>query len=131
MSPPLYRRFREGMVLFEVIMALSVFALVAMALVMALDASMDAAWQREKIETALLGLENQMAQLHNTRLVPGENDLPDDGSGVAYSIKIELARINAQKNIPLNGIYRVTVTAKWKDGSDEESRDLSQLFYQP
>jgi type II secretory pathway component PulJ len=119
------------MVLFEVIIALSVFALVAMSLVMALDVSMDSAWRREKIEGALRGLENQMAQLHNMRLGPGENDLPDDGSGFTYSIAVEQAQFKDQKNVPLNGIYRVTVTAKWKDGSEDESRDLSELFYQP
>lgn len=119
------------MVLFEVIIALGVFALVAMSLVKALDVCMDSARQREEVETALRGLENQMAQLHNTRLVPSENDVPGDGSDFTYSVKIELAQLRDQRNVPLNGIYRVTVTAKWKDGSQEESRDISQLFYQP
>jgi len=131
MNLPLSRRFREGMVLLEVIIALSVFALVVTGLVVALDVSMDASWQREKIEGALRGLDNQIAQLHNTRLVPSENDVPDDGSGLTYSVKIELAQFRDQKNVPLAGIYRVTVTAKWKDGSEDESRDLSELFYQP
>ena len=129
--PPHSRRSCEGLVLFEVIMALSVFALVAMALVMALDASMDAAWERGKVETALRGLENQMAQIHNTRLIPSENDVPDDGTGFTYSVAIEQAQFKDQKNIPLNGIYRVTVTAKWKDGKEDESRAISELFYQP
>ena len=131
MSLPPSRRFCEGMVLFEVIIALSIFALVAMSLVMALDVSMDSAWRREKIEGALRGLENQMAQVHNTRLVPSENDVPDDGSGITYSVKIETAQFKDQKNVPLSGLYQVTVTAQWKDGTQEESRDLSELFYRP
>ena len=131
MSLPPSRRFCEGIVLFEVIIALSVFTLVAMSLVMALDVSMDASWRREKIEGALRGMENQMDQIHNTRLIHNENDLPDDGSGFTYSVITEPAQFKDQKNVPLAGIYRVTVTAKWKDGSEDESRDISELFYQP
>jgi hypothetical protein len=131
MNPPPRRHARRGVVLFEVIMALTVFTLVAVSLVMALDATMDATSQRAQTEIALRGLENQMALVRNIRLVPGETDVPDDGTGVAYTVLVEPTQMKDQKNVPVPNIFRVTITAKWKDGAHDEDREVSELIYQP
>jgi hypothetical protein len=126
------RRFhRQGMVLIEVVAALFIFTLVAFALVMALDAAMDAAKQRNEIDTVMRGLADQLSLIHATPLSPGEKDAPADGSGITYHLAIAPEQMKDQKGQPLPGIYRVTVTAAWTLAGQAEKRDISELIYQP
>jgi hypothetical protein len=124
-------RAGRGMVLLEVITALFIFTLVAFALVMALDSSFDAAFDRNQVDTALRGLTNQMELLHSARVTPGETDLPDDGSGIIYHLTIAQEQMQDQKNQPVPNMYRATITATWKARGQPEERDVSELIYQP
>jgi hypothetical protein len=122
---------RQGMVLLEVVTALGIFIIVAMSLIMALDAGMDAAKERNEIDTAMRGITNQLALLHATRINLTDKDLPDDGSGISYHLTIEITHLQDQKKQPLAGTYRVTITAKWVSEGEPEDRSISELIYQP
>jgi hypothetical protein len=124
-------RNRQGMVLFEVVMALFIFTLVAFSLVLALNSAFDAAKDRNEVDVAIRGLANQMALLHAANVVPGDNDLPDDGSGIIYHLTVAPEQMQDQKNRPVANMYRATITATWKSEGQVEERDVSQLIYQP
>jgi type II secretory pathway pseudopilin PulG len=132
-SPSLFpqRQKRQGMVLLELVAALTIFTLVAFSLVMVLNAGFDAAKERNEIDAATRGLENQLALLHASRFIPVDQDLPDDGSGISYHVVIEPEQFQDQKKQPVVGVYRATVTAKWKSNGQEEDRSVSELLYQP
>ena len=119
------------MVLFEVVMALFIFTLVAFSLVMALDSAFDAAMDRNEVDVAIRGLENQMELLHSARVLPGENDLPDDSSGILYHVTIAQEQMKDQKQQPVPNTYRATITATWKSRGQAEERDVTELIYQP
>lgn len=122
---------RGGMVLFEVVMALFIFSVVAFSLVMALDSAFDAAKERNEVDLAIRGLENQLALLHSARVLPGDNDLPPDGTGVLYHLSVTQEQMQDQKNQPVANMYRATITATWQSGTQAEERDVSELIYQP
>lgn len=122
---------RRGMVLFEVVTALFIFTLVAFALVVALQSAFDAAMERNEIDLALRGLNNQMALLHSARVVPGESDAPDDGSGVLYHIAVTQEQLQDQKHQPIPNMYSATITATWKSRGEAKERDVTELIYQP
>ncbi len=124
-------RSSRGMVLLEVVTALVIFSLVAFSLVMALQSAFDAAGDRNEIEAAIRGLNNQMALLHSARVVPGEQDQPDDGSGITYNVAVEQEQMQDQKNHPVANMYRATITAKWESHGKPDERDVSELIYQP
>ena len=128
--PTASRGQRHGMVLLEVIVALSIFTLVAFSLVMALDSSFDAARNRNKIDAVVRGLDNQLVLLHATPNLSTQ-DLPDDGSGILYHLTYEPEQLQDQKKQPVGGIFRATITAKWKSGAETEERSVSELIYQP
>jgi len=133
--PAIHRHRRhgtcQGMVLFEVVMALFIFTLVAFSLVMALDSAFDAAMDRNEIDVAIHGLANQMALLHAASVLPGDNDLPDDGSGILYHLTVSQEQMKDQKNNPVPNMYRATITATWKSRGEAQERDVSELIYQP
>ncbi len=122
---------RKGMALLEVMMALFIFTLVAFSLVMALDAAMDAANERNEIDAVMRGLSNQIEQLHAQRVIPGETDVPDDKSGITYHVSIAPEPLQNQKKQPLANFYRATITAKWTFAGQAEDRTVSELVYQP
>jgi type II secretory pathway pseudopilin PulG len=117
--------------LLEVIIALTIFTMVALALVLALDASFRAARERNEVDVVVRGLENQLELLHAGQIVPVDEDLPDDGSGIAYHLLIDVEQIQDQKGQSLAGVYRATVSAKWKSDGQVQNRDISELLYQP
>jgi hypothetical protein len=80
---------------------------------------------------ALRGLENQMALVHAARVLPGETDAPDDGSGVLYHVLIAQEQMQDQKNMPVPSMYRATITATWKSRGQDQERDVTELIYQP
>ena len=124
-------RLTGGMVLLEVIIALAIFTGVTFSLVMALDAATEASTDRNHIDAATVGLENEMTKICNTRLAEGQRDLPDDGSGISYRLEIAPQTLSDDQRKEFRGFLRVTLHAKWKSGGREESRDLSELVYQP
>jgi hypothetical protein len=125
------RQARRGMVLFEVVMALFIFTLVAFSLVMALDSTFDAAMDRNEVDAAIRGLNNQMALLHAARVLPGDNDLPDDGSGILYHLTVEQEQLQDQKKQTVPNMLRATITATWKSRGKAQERDVTELIYQP
>jgi hypothetical protein len=125
------RATNGGMVLLEVVTALFIFTLVAFSLVIALNTSFEAATNRNEIDVAMRGLQNQMASLHGFRLNLGQTNIPDDGSGVAYLVDVEAEQMNDQKGQQVPNMYRATITATWKSQGQPEERDVSELMYQP
>jgi len=126
-----HRRGQGGMTLLEVVMALFIFTLVAFSMVRALDVAFDAAKERNEIDRAVIGLENQIALLHMSQLVPIDKDLPDDGSGVLYHVTVGVEQMQDQKNQPVGGMLRATITATWQSEGQTEQRSVSELIYQP
>ncbi|HUB65988.1 MAG TPA: hypothetical protein VL981_00725 [Candidatus Methylacidiphilales bacterium] len=122
---------RHGMALFEVLLALTLFATVAFSLMMALHSAFGAATERNQIDIAMRGLDNQLALLHAQRINPADKDLPDDGSGVGYHLAIGPEQMQDQKNQAVPGMYRATITAKWRLDGQEQTRAVSELLYQP
>jgi len=112
-------------------MALVIFTTVAFALVVALNSAFDAAKERAQIDLAVRGLNNQIALLNSARVLPGEQDTPDDGTGVAYHISITQEQMQDQKQQPVPNMYRATITATWTDRNQPNQRVVSALIYQP
>jgi len=76
-------------------------------------------------------LNNQIALLHAARVVPGEQDLADDGTGILYHLSVEQAQMQDQKHQPVPNMYNATITAKWTFRNVPQERDVSELIYQP
>jgi Tfp pilus assembly protein PilV len=125
------RRRRSGMVLFEVLMALFVFTMVGFGLVLALNNTFETSFDREQIDTAVRGLNNQLALLHASRVLVGERDVPDDGTGFQYHVSVAQEVLKDQKNIPLQNMYSATITVTWQAHGETQTRSVSELLYQP
>ena len=122
---------RKGMVLMEVLIALTIFSVVTLGLVIALDQSFGAARERNTAEAAQRGLRNELALLQASPVAPGQRDLPDDGSGLHFRVSVAAEPMIDQHKQPLPGLFRTTVTASWTEAGHHESRQVSELVYRP
>jgi prepilin-type N-terminal cleavage/methylation domain-containing protein len=125
------RPAKRGMVLLEVLAALTLFAVVSLSLVVALNESMDAAKDRNGADAAVRGLSNQLSLLRGAPITPGDQDLPDDHTGLTYHLTIAPEPLQDQKKQAVLNIYRATLTVKWKSDGHAEDRQVSELIYQP
>ena len=126
-----HRRGRAGMVLLEVMAALFVFTTVAFGLVLALNGTLEASTDRINIDAAVRGLNNQLALLHAANVVPGDRDLPDDGSGFLYHVSIAQEVLTDQKRVQLQSMFRATITVTWQEHGQTQTRSVSEIIYQP
>jgi Tfp pilus assembly protein PilV len=129
-----FMRRRRGMVLFEVMIAITVFAVAAFSLVIALNTCLETASARNQVDLVVRGLQNQMALLNGTRIQPGETDAADDGTGIAYHVSVSLAQnLRDQKQLPIPNMYQVVITATWSipGSKDAQTKSVAEMVYQP
>jgi hypothetical protein len=119
------------MVLLELMVALTIFAVVSLGLVTALDRAFSVEGDRHAADDAVRGLRNQFVLLHGQPLVLGEHELTNDASDISYHLSVAPEPMLDQRKQPVIGVYRATITARWKAGRDTESRAVSTLIYQP
>jgi len=108
----------RGMTLLEVVLALAVFSIAALALVGTINQIATAGIESQKLLEIEQGLESlldeygKMPQIRelNQQIQPGQD-------GVAYHVLIELVRdLRNQDGRFLQNTYRILVTARWDEG---------------
>ena len=123
LQPTPRRRQRGGMTLLEVILALTIFTTAAVALVTALNTIGLATLEARKIRSVEQGLEGIIdEESKNPRIAEIEKDIKAGADGVAYHVRISpVNNITTQQGTQLNGLFRVVVSAHWKeDGHPHE-----------
>ena len=126
MKTTLQRRARltaKGMTLFEVILALAIFTTTAVALVQAINAIGQATLEARDlraVEQTLEGIIDEESK--KPQIMEIEKDPKVGADGIAFHVKVApVENIRNQQNVQLNGLFRITVTAKWKsDGRPME-----------
>ncbi len=119
--------------LFEVLVALGLFALVAFSLVELLQNAIATEEEIRLSESVTQGLSNQLAMVTSKKIEPTEQDLanPVSNSPITYHLSITQIQLYSQDKTILNGMYKITLTATWPEDQTTEKREISQLLYQP
>lgn len=113
----LSRKFRQGMTLLEVLLALAVFSIAALALVGTLNqiAIVSSDSQRLlEIEQSLESLLDEYGKVPQIREM--EEQIKPGPDGVGYRILIQLVKdLQNQEGRFLQNTYRIQVTARWEE----------------
>lgn len=124
-------RNRRGIALFEVLLALAIFALAFVGIGRVLAGLVDAAGRAERSRYVRSQMESRMALLKKGFIQPMREEQKADERGIVYILDIKKAEIRGEKSALLNGLYTVKVEARWMQGREEQVDDLETLFYQP
>jgi Tfp pilus assembly protein PilV len=128
------RRSKTGFALYEVLMGLAIFALGVLALGRAVQNCLNASTFNAEENRVRQILSNRMAEVQAT---PGFPDAAkeftvDTGYGMVKLIqKSAPAELEENNGVPLAGVNRVTLTAKWTRGGAEQSQQIEFYVYRP
>jgi hypothetical protein len=128
------RRSKTGFALYEVLMGLAIFALGVLALGRAVQNCLNASTFNAEENRVRQILSNRMAEVQAT---PGFPDMAkeftvDTGYGMVKLIqKSAPAGLEENNGVPLAGVNRVTLTAKWTRGGAEQSQQIEFYVYRP
>lgn len=108
----------RGMTLLEVVLALAVFSIAALALVGTIQQIANAGIESQKLLEIEQGLESLLDEYGKMpQLREMEQELKPGTDGVAYRVAIELVRdLRNQDGRFLQNTYRILVTARWDEG---------------
>ena len=117
--------FPSGMTLFEVLLALAIFAIAAVALVTAINQIGHAVLEARTYRNVEQGIESVIDEYSKAPVLDEvEKQLKPGKDGVTYTVKITNARdIKNQEGRVLQGLFRIHVTAKWME--NREPMELS------
>jgi type II secretion system protein I len=121
----------EAYILLEVMLATAIFALVVVALAVALNETMDAGARLQQETGIVWSLESKLAEARISRLAPGREVSKPDASGIVYEKEVSPLNCKNKKNQFLNGLYNIRITARWKE-NNQDREQYSQIYvYQP
>ena len=111
----------SGVVLFEVMIALGLFGLVAVGLVQALQATAEAS-RASRVEMHVVrNLQSLMTELSK---MDSYDEVPEptqpDAMGVVYSFEVEEMEIETEEGEVLNDMYRLRVVADWERHGEKD-----------
>jgi prepilin-type N-terminal cleavage/methylation domain-containing protein len=121
----------SGMTLLEVVLALAVFSIAALALVGTMNQIADAATESQtilEIEQTLESLIDEYGKMPQMRNL--EEDIKPGSDGVAYRVKVEQVKdLRNQDGQFLQDMFRIQAFARWDDGSGVIELEADSMRY--
>ena len=126
-----YPQKSSGMTLLEVVLALAVFSIAALALVGTMNQIAEAATESQtilEIEQTLESLIDEYGKMPQMRNL--EEDIKPGSDGVAYRVKVEQVKdLRNQDGQFLQDMFRIQAFARWDDGGGVIELEADSMRY--
>jgi prepilin-type N-terminal cleavage/methylation domain-containing protein len=126
-----YPQKSSGMTLLEVVLALAVFSIAALALVGTMNQIAEAATESQtilEIEQTLESLIDEYGKIPQMRNL--EEDIKPGSDGVAYRVKVEQVKdLRNQDGQFLQDMFRIQAFARWDDGGGVIELEADSMRY--
>jgi len=130
-TPLKFAPFSSAFTLFEVLIALGVFAISVTGLAIALDSAVMAAFEARERALARVVLESRLSAvmsdppLKGTRIIEAR-----DNNGIRVEETMVKFEAQTTNGIPVTGLWKLTVSADW--GRRDKSKETAEiLFFKP
>ncbi len=122
---------KRAFTLFEVLLALGIFAISVLGMVGALNGVLDAAKEARTEQRVRTELENRLAAWEDGRIEAMERVTRQGVPPITFIESVQPEPVVSGNREPLNGFWRVKVTATWAAEGEERSEEASIVRYQP
>ena len=122
---------RPGFTLFEVLMALGIFAMAVVGAMTALNAVLGAAREVRLNDAVRTEMENRLALLQGEELREVERTVSGAGSGIVFKESLRRENVTGKDGKILTGLWRATVIAEWESYGVTEEEKAEFLRYNP
>ena len=121
----------NGFVLWEVMLALTIFAVVAVALTTALQQTVDTSILLRDESQVRLEMQNLLAEATSGKLKPGKAELQTGDGRVRYEREIRVVKAKTERGEVLPDLYDIVIKATWKSSGRDRSESAALIVYQP
>jgi len=128
------RNFHRAFALYEVLLGITIFALGVIALGHAVENCLNASAINAEEDAVRQILSNRMAEIQAARAVPDDSkEFKVDSNYGAIRVvqKTAAAELTEPDNTLLDGIYLVTLTARWQQAGVPQSKQIQFYVYRP
>jgi prepilin-type N-terminal cleavage/methylation domain-containing protein len=121
----------QGFVLWEIMLALTIFCVVAVALTNAVHQIVDTSILLRDEAQVRLELQNLLTETVTTKIQPGKSEVQVGDGRVHYEKEIRLIRAKTATGVDLPNLYEIMVHGSWKASGQERSDHAEVIVYRP
>ena len=121
----------NGFVLWEIMLALTIFCVVAVSLATALRQTVDASIMLRDESQVRLEIQNLLDETTATKLKPGKSELQAGDGRVRYEREIRAVQAKTAEGDLLANLYEIKVRASWRSSGQDRSESAALIVYQP
>ena len=121
----------SGFVLWEIMLALTIFVVVAVALTVALQQTIDAAILLRDESQVRLEMQNLLAEATLAKPKPGKSDIQTGDGRVLYEREIRAVKAKSARGEVLPDLYEIIIRASWRSSGRDRSDSAALIVYRP
>ena len=120
-----------GFVLWEIMLALTIFVVVAVALTTALQQTLDTSVLLRDESQVRLEMQNLLAESSSAKFKPGKSEIQTGDGRVRYEREIREVKAKTARGEVLPDLYEIVIRASWKSAGRDHSDSAALIVYQP
>jgi prepilin-type N-terminal cleavage/methylation domain-containing protein len=124
-------RRSRGFVLWEIMLALTIFCVVAVALTIALHQVADASILLRDESQVRLELQNLLLETAALKMVPGKSEVKVGDGRVHYEKQIRVVQAKTAAGAVLPSLYEIVLQASWTASGQQRSAHAEVIVYRP
>ena len=120
-----------GFVLWEIMLALTIFCVVVVALTTALQQTVDTSIILRDESQVRLEIQNLLDETSVMKLKPGKSEVQMGDGRVRYEREIRAVAAKTARGVLLPNLYEIKVQAFWRSSGKDRSESAALIVYQP
>ncbi len=120
-----------GFVLWEVMLALTIFCVVAVALTSALHQTVDASIMLRDESQVRIELQNALTIAASEKLKIGKSDVQEGDGRIHYEREVRSVLAKTAKGVVVPNLYEIVVRAFWRSAGQNRSEQAEVILYPP
>lgn len=122
-------RGEKGYILFELVIALTIFSLAVLGLARSLDASIEVSNILHRDHAVQVGMRSFIEELRKRPLADMTSSYTDPGTGINYTSKVERLDYPTSRSGSLTDLYDLQVTSSYNVGEEVRTDTISVYVY--
>jgi prepilin-type N-terminal cleavage/methylation domain-containing protein len=125
------RKRPGGFVLWEVMLALTIFCVVAVALTSALHQTVDVSIMLRDESQVRIELQNILTETAMQKVKVGKSDLQVGDGRIQYEREIRAVAAKTARGVPVPDLYEIVARASWRSAGQDRTNQARVIIYQP
>jgi type II secretory pathway pseudopilin PulG len=127
----LQRPSTTGFVLWEVMLALTIFCVVAVGLTAALHQTVDTSIVIRDESQVRQELQNLLTETASTKVKPGKSEIHSSDGRILFEREIRAIQAKTERGEQLPNLYEIDIQASWRSSGQDRTQHANMIVYRP